>query len=633
MKSKILSILCLALAAITVFASCEDEGGAHTHTFSNSWQTNETHHWRAATCEHGENKSQYGEHTDADENGICDTCEYEMGHTHTFEDVWQSDENSHWKNPTCSHTNERGELGQHADDDLNAECDVCGGHSHTINDYGFCTVCDKQTQPIDETKLGSIVYAVSSRKNHVTEGLINYSNVSRNMTENITPSIVHDVIFKYGTNGTYLERSYQDKNSAVVKNMVQKDWIKRLPNDNATGVTAIYTDGVLTDAQPSSFSGESLSGYYFTVSTLADGHGAEAVLKSIYAAYIAATPNAAFNEDRVVVEPVSETFDQANRTHSFSFNTLVVHVTSTGQGDEQEEIVVYNANYYEVEVSFTYDADFVLTSLEISCDCYTNDAGEGYGADIDFDYDPATGEIKRKANFVADNYTIKVSQTKGERGEVELNDGSEFAPTDFTLSDTNLTLDVGDNTIIKITGTPDGKFMSFIKNEITVKITDKNGNPVTKGISSNLHGYDELHIYPKSAGEYVITLTYKDKVKTVNIKVNGIPLGGEKTFDVVSTNNNAWDQVYIFKATERGTYKFYLPYGVSVATFTRYESDGETPYVETANIIFDYDNTSSKSEGSFTFEKNLMSGQTYKLCFKFRDCDVTYTIGYDEPKK
>ena len=45
------------------------------HTFAEEWTTTETHHWRAATCEHSDEISGYGEHTY--ENGVCTVCEME----------------------------------------------------------------------------------------------------------------------------------------------------------------------------------------------------------------------------------------------------------------------------------------------------------------------------------------------------------------------------------------------------------------------------------------------------------------------------------------------------------------------------------------------------------------------------
>ena len=46
------------------------------HTFAEEWTTTETHHWHAATCEHTEEKKDYGEHT-YNENKECTVCGYQ----------------------------------------------------------------------------------------------------------------------------------------------------------------------------------------------------------------------------------------------------------------------------------------------------------------------------------------------------------------------------------------------------------------------------------------------------------------------------------------------------------------------------------------------------------------------------
>lgn len=53
-------------------------GCGHQHTFSDQWSTSETQHWHEATCEHTDEKSDLGNHVDADGNYICDICEYQL---------------------------------------------------------------------------------------------------------------------------------------------------------------------------------------------------------------------------------------------------------------------------------------------------------------------------------------------------------------------------------------------------------------------------------------------------------------------------------------------------------------------------------------------------------------------------
>lgn len=67
------------LLAVSAFAvGCDDEV-AHTHSFAKDWTTSETEHWHVASCEHNTEVSDKANHVDADKDGDCDVCAYEIG--------------------------------------------------------------------------------------------------------------------------------------------------------------------------------------------------------------------------------------------------------------------------------------------------------------------------------------------------------------------------------------------------------------------------------------------------------------------------------------------------------------------------------------------------------------------------
>ncbi len=647
MKSKFLKSLCLVWAAAFTFASCEGIGGGtsgntggstgeHTHTYATTWSTNETHHWHAATCEHGENKGSNGEHVDVDEDGKCDTCAYEVGHTHTFEEDWTTDSEYHWKKATCTHTEEAGEKSLHADEDIDGECDACGTHVHTANEYGFCSICDEATKEIQESDMGSIVSAIVGRRKKIVSGVVDYKYSGVNRTDNTIDKMEHIVEYSLGTNGTYMKRSYVNSED---KEETQEDWVEALKDGDAKGITVIKEKNDTTNAfeiinaQPSSFNGDSLLGYFYAVSTLANGHGAESVLEALY--------DESQNEETVL--EFNATHDAENKKYTFTFKSMFVNALKIAQGEKENEYI-YNVNYYEADVSFTYNDDYALTSLNIECDRYTNDPGskDGSGglvlmeADVDLDYDPLTREITFRETAAADTYTYKVTQVAGTRGEIEINDGAEFAPTDFEVEKDgakveNLSLNLGQFTELDIVATPVDSYLAFITNDLQHTVTDKNGN-VVKGLNVNLHGSNILQLNPSLAGEYVVVLTYRNIEKKINVTVEGKTLGGTHTFEIaaIETNNNYFNQLYTFTATKNGTYTFYLPYGVAVVPYTNINSDGE-PIFDDSDIIFDYDNPKAgQVEGEVSFSVMLEAGDKYKLGFKFRD-KITYTIGYDMP--
>lgn len=113
----------------------------HEHTYSDAWSADDTHHWHAATCEHIDEKKDYGEHNFV--NGECTVCGKidPTPHEHTFSDEWSHDANTHWHAATCEHKDQKKDEAAHTFED--GECTVCGepdpnyvppGHEHTYSD-------------------------------------------------------------------------------------------------------------------------------------------------------------------------------------------------------------------------------------------------------------------------------------------------------------------------------------------------------------------------------------------------------------------------------------------------------------------------------------------------------------------
>lgn len=124
MKRKILLALLTTTTAALVLSGCGEQ--EHVHTWDTKWSYNSTQHWVLATC-HPEVCSYLGDHIDSDSNGYCDTCGYAMslpGHIHTFDSQWSTSETQHWHAATCGH-DVKSDVGSHVDADNNGYCDVC----------------------------------------------------------------------------------------------------------------------------------------------------------------------------------------------------------------------------------------------------------------------------------------------------------------------------------------------------------------------------------------------------------------------------------------------------------------------------------------------------------------------------
>ena len=63
------------------------------------------------------------EHIDENNDGICDECEWDFDHEHTY--AWSYDFKDHWHAPDCGHDVDIKNKAPHVDADNNGECDVC----------------------------------------------------------------------------------------------------------------------------------------------------------------------------------------------------------------------------------------------------------------------------------------------------------------------------------------------------------------------------------------------------------------------------------------------------------------------------------------------------------------------------
>ena len=133
--SKLTKLLSVFVIASTVTAGVAALAGCHTHTYDEKWSTSETQHWHAATCAHEDQKKDLGDHVDANDDGKCDVCGYQMEveeeHTHTYSNEWTSDETQHWHAATCEHTDQKKDAANHVDANEDGKCDVCGYQMQT----------------------------------------------------------------------------------------------------------------------------------------------------------------------------------------------------------------------------------------------------------------------------------------------------------------------------------------------------------------------------------------------------------------------------------------------------------------------------------------------------------------------
>ena len=151
MKRKLLVLLLAALtlfACAALFAACGEGSNVpqHSHSWSQSWERNETHHWHNCTEENcpvtdNSQKDGYAEHDFS--NGDC-VCGQPKPHTHVWSQNWDKNETHHWHNCTegnCPVTDNSQKDGYAEHDFSNGNC-VCGqskptdGLAYSLNPDG-----------------------------------------------------------------------------------------------------------------------------------------------------------------------------------------------------------------------------------------------------------------------------------------------------------------------------------------------------------------------------------------------------------------------------------------------------------------------------------------------------------------
>lgn len=123
MKTKIFNIFFLTLLVFLI-VSC---GEQHQHTFSDEWSSDNQYHWHQAICEHTDVIKDKAPH----DGSPCTICKHV--HEHTFANTWESDEARHWHSSTCG-CNVIEDESYHS----GYPCEICGyQHEHTYDESSY----------------------------------------------------------------------------------------------------------------------------------------------------------------------------------------------------------------------------------------------------------------------------------------------------------------------------------------------------------------------------------------------------------------------------------------------------------------------------------------------------------------
>lgn len=609
MKRKIFTLLCLIAIAALALASCEflpstGQGGTDEtceHTKSDTWSASSTQHWRAATCEHTDLKFNVAAHVDVDEDGVCDVCDYALGHTHNYSTAWTYDSTHHWKSAICTHKDEKTELGTHTDENFDGSCDVCSSHVHVEGIFGYCTVCGEQLSDTDAENLDEIIPLIVGSAGKISGGSINYNYYSTSPTYDGYVKTDKKVTYLLGKGYAYYCTETSSYNMGTSSSDKNEKWFELIDSETAFGVYNEYYNGMSTGymLDPAA-TPNNLIGYYYSISTLTDAYGAEKALEALYnLSYSSAASDYVYNyEDGV---------------YSFSYGYLYVN-TDTGAGEEN------HVDYFEVSVSFSISKTGALTDLTIICDCYSNSLENE--ADNDFVYNQPTNSITMKDTAIPDTYTFVVSQTEGERTYVSEKKQSDFIPESFDFyTDSSCTVKLGsslsatEGTTLKIylgNFSPAGTSADYIADTFTY--------------SSDLYTWlfgGSISIYCRTVGSYPVEIELGGR--KISFTVNVTEKSGTGTAEPPAPDNGirveitnaltyTWDTELSFTAPTSGDYIFTVPAGLGA-----YSAIDKANY---GDAMIDPLDPEGALGGSFTV--SLLAGETYVFYTTATDPVITY---------
>ena len=608
MKRKFLVLVCLVAIVAILATSCDLIGkkGDDTceHTYSDRWSTNSTEHWHAATCEHATEKSDVASHSDADQDGECDVCGYEIGHEHTYANNWTSNATHHWKAATCSHTEEKGALAVHADSNFDNLCDVCSA-----------TLVVELPDNIEEA-----VILVASRAAAINSGNLRYHFIARNHSD-VDPEISKNIDYIFGSDSLHMvsansakapnDLTNDDNTDYIEVTDVMKSWYQLLSADSVFSVTQTTEEGVTGDYELNAGANPALmNGYYCVVSTLLDAYGPENLLVAIYD----------LSQSSAASDYI-EMFDEDTLTYSFAFDYMYVN-TETAEGD--------HVDYYELEVSFTYSRNGMLTGLTVVADCYTNSLANEI--DNDYTYDQSNGTITMKDTALADTYTFVFTQTVGERTYVNENPQSKFVPTDYDFfSDADCTTSLNGTINVKTEQAvsiyvggfaPAGSSILYVVDTVTFTADE------------SLHVWfygNQIGLNADNAGTYTVEFTVAGVTKSFTVVVEsantsgGNIVTGENEFLVKTTETyDAYmTDLYTFTAVGSGEYTFNIPAGLGLWSVASMNAN------QFGNPEIDY----YDNEEGATVVVELAAGEEYSFyvaAITKGDWIISYTYVYRE---
>ena len=649
---------------------CDYEVG-HTHTFKSEWTVGDEKHWKEATCSHTDVRGEEGLHKDDNTDGICEICN---GHVHILDGA--------------------------------GFCDGCNKEVKPVDETDLGSVVSATTARVENVVSGFVEKTYTGHSNHEnsdqhmwhtqgfrlgTNGTYTFRTTNQ-VGEDGAPTGKQEVLHRwipYGTSETIL---------GVSATTVDGVYVDAMPASYGPGDLAGYLYAISTFS--SEYGAEATlytiyqASQMETASDLVIEHDAENNLYSF--SFNVFIVNATHMDDDTTVYnanyyEVAVDFGYADDYTLTSMEIECVCYTSDPGGDlgvtwEEDVDLDYDPVTNTVKIRkgdltklILGDSEYILTRKEsgstpfagvytatngsdsfdvvVTADTitFTPTGGEeqsfGYAYENSTltikDVEPSTITFDYTHPAYGDKYVFTTTQTKGTKGEIELNDGSEFMPTDYNIFEdeacttpaTSIEILVGDQTrLLYIDAVGENVFAAFFKPTVTVTTA---AGEATTGMQAIPVGQTIQLLNPLVAGEYTVTVEALGITRTVSVTVNERPteVVYDGTFEVTITNNNLVEYIdfYKFTADKKGYYFFFIPVGVgaSIDVSKAPAIDYQSPdYDANADHIIGDGYAFNEATGEYEMTgKYLQAGRSFTIYFGAA-AKGTFTIGwvYSETK-
>lgn len=642
MKRVTAILLCLILClGVVMLAACNGEGSgepndpnqgqqAHVHTFKTDadWSKDASGHWYDATCDCADVTVRKLQHVDDNKDAICDVCKFVYDHEHTYAEDWTADCTNHWYTANCGCIIAGDQVGAHADENGDGECDVCSyviedlhnhyfatewssdaeNHwhaalcehgvevadkaAHNINDAGYCTVCDAKVKEVDRTDILAVLKAAVANNYKVVSGNVIFDEIVYDTPTAILNKGRDEVFFVLGKEDSYILLKNYNMQGTFIGG--EQQYFETLDNGEVFGIMMPIgsIDLAITQGVP-----EKLSGYnYNPGSILSAGYDDTSTLAQTIANFYD------LMKTHTDVKDIVETYDPETGKYYFSFECLQVDATEQhpSDGSGGEAIMDYQAYVYFVEIEFSVNDDFVIDLCDFSVTSYRNWEG-----DPDIVYYPETNTYEMLDTASATVYAYSVSQASGERTFTTIYPKASFVPYDFELfhvtgtdydDDAHLVitdeveiLDTDGDGIVDLvldpytfvrlhigSVIPSTAIPSFMDTPV-VTYENLNGSGTPWGKAENFQApsftsyMNAISFYTIDSGEYMFTITTGSVEKKIHVTITGEPAPDVSNdtatdFHIKISDIDLYIHEHTFVAEQAGIYTFNLPAGLGFSS-------------------------------------------------------------------